>query len=75
MRKKLSMQSFIDNKNIHTNTEDFLHLLKAFPAEELYRIVVDGNLHAKENGWVGYEKREPGCLKAFFNAFLFILFK
>lgn len=53
-------------------TMNFFTLIKAFPAEELYRIVVDGTLHASEHGWIEYEKREPGCLKAFFEAFLFI---
>lgn len=46
--------------------------LDYFPQEELYRLVVDGGMHKNQRGWVGYESREPGCLKAFFEGLQFI---
>ncbi|MGE3919771.1 MAG: hypothetical protein AB7F64_02300 [Gammaproteobacteria bacterium] len=49
-----------------------LALLKAFPENELHRLVVDGELCRKENGWEAYERREPGCLKAFFTGLRYI---
>jgi hypothetical protein len=44
--------------------------LANYPHKELYRLVVDGFYHDKfkENGWEGYENRQPGCLKAVFDA-------
>lgn len=66
------MYTFFEIKDMDLDTKDIFGKIKTFPVEELYRVVVDGTLHTKENGWVGYEKREPGCLKAFFDAFLFI---
>lgn len=44
-----------------------LFILKKYPKDELYRLVVDGQFHKSESGWLGYEKRQPGCLKAAFN--------
>ncbi|HEX4044951.1 MAG TPA: Fic family protein, partial [Gammaproteobacteria bacterium] len=40
--------------------------LSQYPSSELYRLVVDGKRHVLEQGWLGYEQREPGCLKALF---------
>lgn len=50
-----------------------LELLNACPKEELYRLQVDGNLLAKENGWIKYQGREPDSISSFFNAFAFAL--
>jgi hypothetical protein len=66
------MYTFFETYDVTTQTTHFFDLMKAIPKEELYRLVVDGRFHAKEKGWVGYENREPGCLKSFFDAFLFI---
>jgi len=44
-----------------------LTALKQYPQAELYRLIVDGRLHKNEKGWVEYEKREPGSIKAAFN--------
>ena len=46
--------------------------LNYFPHQELYRLVVDGDFHGTQKGWMGYESREPGCLTAFFDALQFI---
>jgi hypothetical protein len=43
-----------------------LSYLANYPKNELYRLVVDGILHKQECGWVAYEEREPGCLRAAF---------
>lgn len=45
-----------------------IKLLKKFPASDLYRFVVNGQFHAIEKGWLGYELREPGCLAGAFEA-------
>ncbi|STX29773.1 ankyrin repeat-containing protein [Legionella beliardensis] len=53
--------------------------LAIYPTEELYRLAVDGYYHdktvdgIKENGWIGYERRQPGCLKALFDAMAFAI--
>lgn len=39
--------------------------------DTLYYIPVDGSLLEKEQGWMKYENREPGCLQAFFDALQF----
>ncbi|HAT1871810.1 TPA: Dot/Icm T4SS effector AnkX [Legionella pneumophila] len=41
-----------------------LYFLQAYPREEIWRLFVDGRFWSKENGWRGYESREPGCLNA-----------
>ncbi|CDZ79105.1 Phosphocholine transferase AnkX [Legionella massiliensis] len=41
-----------------------LAFLKAYPQEEIWRLFVDGRFWVKENGWHGYESREPGSLNA-----------
>lgn len=46
--------------------------LSQYPAAELHRLIVDGRLLVKENGWKAFEKREPGCLQDFFTALTFI---
>lgn len=40
--------------------------------DTLYYIPVDGSLLEAEQGWMNYEKREPGCLLAFFDALQFV---
>ncbi|KTD06147.1 ankyrin repeat-containing protein [Legionella gratiana] len=41
-----------------------LFFLKSYPSEEVWRLFVDGRFWVKENGWQGYESREPGSLSA-----------
>lgn len=43
--------------------------LKRIPKAELYRLIVDGQFHATQNGWLDYAMREPNCLPAVFRAF------
>ncbi|MBF0206774.1 MAG: Fic family protein [Oligoflexia bacterium] len=47
--------------------------LKQYPQKELWRLFVDGNLHATENGPEGYERREPGSLKGLFEALRYVI--
>lgn len=54
-----------------------LAYLERYPNEELYRLLVEGQIyrHAKkddfyEEAWQGYEKREPGSVEAYFHALL-----
>jgi len=42
--------------------------IKMIPPQELYRLIVDGQFHKEQKGWLGYAKREPNCLPACFNA-------
>lgn len=44
-----------------------LEILARYPQKELYRLIVEGDKLQKENGWVEYEKRQPGCLESFFS--------
>jgi len=46
-----------------------MQLLSKFPKERLFQFMVDGKMHAKEEGYHGFESREPGCMKAFYKAF------
>lgn len=39
-----------------------LEVLKKFDKRQLFRFFVDGRLYTKENGWEGYESRQPGCV-------------
>lgn len=39
-----------------------LEVLKKFDHRQLFRFFVDGRLYTKENGWEGYESRQPGCI-------------
>jgi hypothetical protein len=56
------------NESVELSAIDsVLNQLHNYPENELYRLVVDGRLHAKETGWLGYEEREAGSLKAMFN--------
>jgi ankyrin repeat protein len=41
-----------------------LCFLKAYPPNELWRLVVDGQLWHQEEGWRGYEARESGSIHA-----------
>lgn len=52
-----------------------IRYLCQYPTRELYRLIVDGKFHQTQNGWVGYERREPGSLKAFFAALSLVLHK
>jgi len=40
-----------------------LEILKKFDHRQLFRFFVDGRFYTKENGWVGYEERQPGCIE------------
>lgn len=48
---------------------DVLDKLKQYPASDFYRFVVNGQLHSKEHGWVGYALREPGCVEGILEGF------
>lgn len=39
--------------------------------KNMYRLVVDGDLHKKEEGWRAYALREPNCLTALLGALTF----
>jgi hypothetical protein len=56
-------------KNSLTTSETYNNLdaLLAYPQTELYRLIVDGQFHKKEQGYAGYEQRQPGSLKAAFD--------
>lgn len=54
-------------------SNDGLSIFKRYPEKELYRLIVDGCNHKTECGWIAYEEREPGCLKAAFNGLAFAL--
>lgn len=58
--------SFFDKKQEEKSASPVsgLEALIRYPQAELYRLIVDGSMHKKENGWLGYEGREPGSLKA-----------
>ena len=60
--------SFFDKKREEKDAPTGLEALARYPQAELYRLIVDGSMHKKkeENGWLGYESREPGSLKAAF---------
>ena len=45
-----------------------LQLLKKFPASDLYRLIVNGQFHKTQKGWLGYELREHGSLAGAFAA-------
>lgn len=44
-----------------------------FPRQDIWRFFIDGVLQRKETGWVDFEKREPGYLKACSKAFVYTL--
>jgi len=62
LEKKFSMP--VINNLTYLSADD----LKKIPKQELYRLIVDGQFHKKENGWLKYAKREPNSLSACFNA-------
>lgn len=45
------------------------HLLQRFDPAQLFRLFVDGRLHKKYKGWVGYEAGERGSVQALLNGF------
>jgi hypothetical protein len=74
----------VDIRNMPAEGElqksDNIHSLKAglskfseYPAHESYRIFVDGRFHKDQQGFVGYEMREPGCIKAIYDALSYAL--
>ncbi|MDQ7045010.1 MAG: Fic family protein [Sulfurimonas sp.] len=50
-----------------------LNILKEFDHRQLFRFFVDGRLYTKENGWEGYENRQPGCIKGMSLAYTHML--
>jgi UDP-N-acetylmuramyl pentapeptide synthase len=46
---------------------DRLSHLKRFDSRQYWRFIVDGRLHRKYSGWVGYDSGEPGSIKAILN--------
>ncbi len=55
------------NDNMHTPNK--LYVLKQFDKRQLFRFFIDGRLYKKENGWVRYEQRQPGCIEGLSLAF------
>jgi hypothetical protein len=45
------------------NSSPKLSILKNIDPRQLYRFFIDGQLYKKENGWVRYEQRQPGCIE------------
>ena len=45
-----------------------LAFLAKLPPERLFQLFVDGDVHREENGQDGFEFREPGCMRAFYDA-------
>jgi hypothetical protein len=75
---KIKHHKFYNSKIIKTIERqkilDALLVLKnKVPARELYRFIVDGEKHLRENGWVSYEARENGSLKSALNGFALAL--
>jgi ankyrin repeat protein len=50
-----------------------LALLRKLPPERFFQLFVDGSMHRKEKGQEGFELREPGCMKAFYEGLLLAL--
>jgi ankyrin repeat protein len=44
-----------------------LAFLAKIPPERLFQLFVDGALHRPESGQKGFELREPGCMKGFYD--------
>lgn len=49
--------------------------LKIFDKKQLFRFFVDGRLHSKYQGWLGYEKMESGSVQAMLNGFKYMIEK
>lgn len=43
-----------------------------YPSSEIWRLLIDGRLQKKEQGWIDYEKREFGSVKALLNGLKFV---
>jgi len=47
--------------------DSFHNYFSDFPAEEIWRLFIDGTKQKKENGWLDYERREKGCMMGMMN--------
>jgi hypothetical protein len=47
----------------YNSSQDVIERLKKLPAYEYYRLIVDGRFLEKEDGWLGYAKREDNSLR------------
>jgi hypothetical protein len=67
-----STSSKNSNTSNHTNTlqASGFPLLLSIPPSELWRLAVDGRLHAEERGFLGYEAREKNSIQNFLKALL-----
>lgn len=50
-----------------------INYLKKFDKKQLFRFFVDGRFHSKYQGWLGYEKMEPGSVQAMLNGFRYMI--
>ncbi len=50
-----------------------LALLKEIDPCQLFRFFIDGRLYSKENGWQGYENRQPGCIEGMSLAYVHMI--
>lgn len=81
LKKQTDLISSLDivlaaNTRSEYRVKEFLAL---YPIEEMYRLFVDGRLYSVdkytlwEDGWIDYEKREPGSLSSMFKGLEYIL--
>lgn len=65
----MSRQENQQNMLRHIRSDLYVGLtfLSKIPLERLFQLFVDGVLHCKEHGQQGFEEREPGCMRGFYN--------
>ena len=71
-RSKKDLEEIIDTYKALYN-QNSSNLFRAIKPEEFWRFFVDGNKQKIENGWLGFEDREPGYLLAMMKAFQILL--
>ena len=61
----------VSKKELLLSENMFKKFLNDFPAIESWRFFIDGKKQTSiaEDGWNGYEKREPGCIQTMYEAF------
>lgn len=69
---KKDLDEIIDTYKAQYN-RDSSNLFRAIKPEEFWRFFIDGNKQKNENGWLGFEGREPGYLIAMMKAFQILL--
>lgn len=62
---------YLVSKNIDL-LKRFESIMTDFPEKECWRLFIDGKKQTdkSEHGWVGYERREPGCIQKMYDAFI-----